>query len=87
MDALLLKTAEQVPALTVMALIVWFFLRFCTRTSLDRDVLIREMHSEHIRAREESREVLRESAINIRENTKALLSLTLAVERVKTGDR
>ena len=50
MDTLLVEVAKQVPALTVLAFIVWAFIRFLAQASSAMQDIHRECHSTQERA-------------------------------------
>jgi len=78
---------KQVPALGVMAFIVWVFLRHMET----RDKSIRDIHNEHIIARSETRIVLRENSEAMKINAAALVQQSQKLhdvcEAVKKGSK
>lgn len=63
MDKLLETVASQVPSLIVLAVIVRWFLTYMTT----RDKFIAELHEDHLKAREESREALLSATVIMQE--------------------
>ena len=66
------KLAEQVPNLAVLCFLAWLFLRAMEK----RDLFIKNLHDEHLDAREQSRTA-------IRQNTSATRELTGAIQKME----
>lgn len=75
MDKVLEVAITQVPALVVLVFLVRWGMHFITEFITGRDAFLRVMHDEHIKAREESKDAIKENAAATRENTAALLRL------------
>lgn len=65
---LISKAVEQVPGLTVLAFIVWMFLKHLKGYS----TMIRDMHRENISDRERSREIIEQNTIAVSHNTRLI---------------
>jgi len=63
METFLTEVAKQVPSLGVLCFIVWIFIKHLSA----RDETLKEMHQEHLYAREQNR-------VAIKDNTQAMLS-------------
>lgn len=72
MESLLEKMFEHAPALGVMALIVWMFIKHIDKTNANFISTIRSLNTENITAREESKRVIEE---NTRETAKASVAM------------
>lgn len=80
----LLELGKQVPALAVLVVVVWVFVRHIEKTQEHNRDTWREMQSENINARAESREVIRENTISAKQNTQAVNELTNAVRLLES---
>lgn len=72
MEAFIRTALEQAPSLTVLCLLVNLFLK----RDRERDNFIRQLHDEHLAARGESREAIRENTESNRTVAKAVNRLT-----------
>jgi len=79
MDEILKSAATQIPGLVVLCFLVQTFLR----AQKERDALIQIMHVEHLSARSESRDAIRENTASNREVTKAIVSFQSSLLRGK----
>lgn len=93
-----IEVAKQVPALAVLCLLCWLFLKQLSesRNASSKELAesrkafidtIKEMNAENLKAREESREVIRENTSAAKENNLALQQLTLAVGALEQETR
>lgn len=71
------EMARQAPSLTVLCFIVYFFLR----AQKEQYALLRDLHEEHLVARGESREAIRENTHSNREVTRAMHELAARAGR------
>jgi len=79
MDELLKTAVAQAPGLCVLALVVYWFLGHMK----GRDELLKELHHEHMLARNDSRDALRETARAVKDNTEALLEMKNVIRTCK----
>lgn len=77
--SVLLESAKQVPALAVLCFVVWMFLG---KLSMFVEAF-RELHKEHIDAREQSREAIRDNTKAMHENTNVVTHLIEALDSSK----
>ena len=82
--SILSETAKQVPQLAVLCFVVWMFLQRLTGLA----EVIRDLHKEHLDAREQSREAIRDNtrasehaARAAEENTAVLTRMIKLLER------
>lgn len=71
MDDLAKEAVKQVPSLAVLCFIVWAFLKSMSR----RDSAIERLHAEHIAARADCREALRDNTLALREFSTSVAKL------------
>lgn len=79
MNEIVSKIAFQIPDLVALCLIVMIFVRHLDK----RDDLLRDLHREHLDARSQSREMIRETHSVLERNTEALVNVTTVIERCK----
>jgi len=77
MEAIIKGLVESAPHLAALVFIVVLFMRNIEK----RDVLIRDLHNEHIDERRGTREVMKEAAESRDNNTDAMNRLVHAIER------
>ncbi len=93
MEQVLLETGKQIPALTVLCVLVFLFIRHiegnnaAMRTTIENNnasmrETIMEIHKESMEARITQREVIRENTAAGKDNTIAMTRLTGAVENL-----
>lgn len=82
MEQMFTNLLAKAPELSALLAVVFLFLRHLSQVitrqldyDKERDGFIKGMHDDHLRAREETREVMRESIQVTRENTVALQSM------------
>lgn len=78
MEQILLKTAEQVPNLAVLTLIVWIFLRHIKEQSGSFHSIMTEIHDQAMTARERSREVIEKNTAAVAANSEVMRETTVA---------
>lgn len=78
--SLLAELVKQAPSLVVLFMLVDRFLK----RDKERDMLLQQMHGEHILARGESRQAIRENTASNQEVTKALMIVS---ESVRAGSQ
>lgn len=83
MEKLLEQMALQSPGIVACILIVIFFLRHMKEISRETGKLFKDMHAEHIDARAQSRDVLKDNTQAAKENTIAINRLAISVENMK----
>lgn len=83
MDDLLKEAAKQAPALALMVVVVWMFIKHLA----SRDASMRDgyktMFNEHLDARNESREVIQENTKALRENAETRGQVTEVIRQLK----
>lgn len=67
MEQLIIKSLEQAPVLTVLAIIVWLFLKVGQRILVQHAEDMRGLHQEHIDERTQMRLVIKENTDSNRE--------------------
>lgn len=77
MDELLKTALSQTPSLVVLYFLVTLFLK----RDRERDLFIHQLHAEHLAARGESRDAIRENTESNKAVTQAIGSLADAVTR------
>ena len=77
---LLIKLATQIPNLAALCFIVFAYIKSNERVI----TAIRDMHQEHLDAREQTRTVLTHNAEASEHQTRALDNLANTIERLKT---
>lgn len=82
MEATLVEAAKQIPALTVLIVLVWIFVRHIEGTNAAMRETVMEIHKENMEARVAQREVIKENTTAGKENTIAMTRLTGAVENL-----
>jgi len=75
MDSFLEKLLTNGSPLVVLVVVVWIFLKYLKDDAQQRNALFQQMHQEHIQARLEAREA-------IKDNTKATLEASRATEQL-----
>jgi len=83
MEDLLKEAIKQAPALTLMVIVVWMFIRHLAA----RDASMREgyksIFNEHLDARKEAREVIQENTKALRENAETRGHVTEVLRQLK----
>jgi ABC-type nickel/cobalt efflux system permease component RcnA len=87
METLLEKLLTNGSPLVVLVLVVWMFLRYLQSSREKDSEMMKEMHNQHIEARETSRLALKENAEVTRANTHALQELARVVTRTIADGR
>jgi hypothetical protein len=82
MDPVIEKLVTNGSALAVLVVVVWLFLTHLKDTRKEDRATMLNMHEQHLEARKESQLALRENAESTRQNTKAIQSLEMVVNRV-----
>lgn len=80
MENILLETAKQIPALSVLIVLVWIFVKHIENANAATRETIMEIHKENMEARSAQRETIRENTAAGKDNTIAMTKLTGAVE-------
>jgi len=80
MEKLLESVANQAPALTILVVLVLAGLKILVKFIEGRDEFIKMLHTEHIQAREQSRQAIDNNAKATSANTVALQSLQDVIE-------
>lgn len=81
MEVFIEKLLTQGSPLVVLVVVVWMFLRYLqVAREGDREVL-KEMHTQHLEAREAMRKALVDNITSTKDNTMALLRLEQSVTR------
>lgn len=82
----LLKLVSAAPGTIAVIIVVFAFLKFGNKTTKahsDAAIIsaqvLRQMHEEHLDARDEAREIIKENSAVQKENTKAMNDLTVAL--------
>ena len=70
-DTLIKEALTQAPSLGVLVIVVWLFLRFMERSMQSLQSMMREMHTQHMEAREQSRLVISENSQVMRDFVEA----------------
>lgn len=65
MENFLSEVAKQVPSLAVLCFVVWIFIKHLDK----RSETLMEMHKEHLYAREQAKEAIKENTAVLRENS------------------
>ena len=86
MENTLLEAAKQIPALTVLIVLVWIFVKHIEAANAAMRETVMEIHKENMEARITQREVIRENTHAGKENTVAMTKLTGAVENLTRKD-
>lgn len=68
MEAILTKMLSEAPSMGVLIILVWLFLRSMER----RDAFIKQLHDEHIDARRNQQESIKENTLATQRLTEAL---------------
>lgn len=67
MDEILKQAAAQLPATVLVIVVVILFLRFIERFMSRQEAFIKQLHDEHVTARQSSRDALIENSEALRE--------------------
>lgn len=86
MENTLLEAAKQIPALSVLVVLVWLFVKHIEYANSAMRETIMEIHRENMEARITQREVIKENTTAGKENTIAMTKLTGAVENLTRKD-
>ena len=87
-DEIVKSVATQVPALTILAVVVYSFLKFLNTVLSDHQSIMREMHRAQHEEAERNRAVQVESVRAVSDNTAALRDVQRAIEgRSKHGNK
>jgi hypothetical protein len=78
-DSMIAEIAKQVPSLAVLCFVVWLFLN---KLSIFVEAF-KELHKEHVDAREQSRAAIRDNTSAMMENTKAMSHLVEVIDSLK----
>ena len=80
MDALIKQVLFDGPPLAVLCLVVWLFLKHTKTTARETHDLFRTLQSEHLDARQQTREAINANTLALREATKAQTHLAETVQ-------
>lgn len=80
-----LEIAKQVPALAVLAFVVWTFLRHMAESRAEFLAAIKQIQQENLEARILSRDVIKDNTVATRVMTECMVKLTDTVNKFE-GD-
>ena|ERR1041385_4539637 len=102
MDNLLIEAVKQVPALTVLTIVVWKLVTMFLKTATDSQnaylqaaaqsrqeflASLRQQQNENLDSQKATREVIKESSVAQIKNSEALIKLTEAINGLATETR
>ena len=67
MEEVLKQAAVQLPATVLVIVVVMMFLKFIERFMNRQEAFLKQLHDEHLTARNQSREALEENSVAMRE--------------------
>lgn len=87
METVWIEIIKQAPSMGVLVLLVWLFLK----SMENRDAMIRDLHLDHMKAREDSRTTIADNTKAMINNSTALANLVMVVHeflgrKVPTGN-
>lgn len=83
MEDILKETGKQVPALVVLVVLTWLYLKQQSEARKDYIGSIKAIHSENMEARSLSRDVMKENSLVGRQTNEALTTMTVAIKSLE----
>lgn len=87
MEKILENAIVQAPGLVVLVVLVWVFLKHISERDKSYLNAMKDLHHEHIAAREQSQAVVKENTEVLQHNTIAVNNLSSIVSRIKNGGK
>ena len=83
MENLFTESAKQVPALTLMVVVIWIFMKHLAERDREARQTYKELINEHIDARHQSRTVIQHNTDALQQNAEARAELSAVLKEVK----